>query len=77
MKILKIIFKSNKLSVPPPPILMLIKNVIVYVYDVINPYFQAPGQCLCKNKTTGRQCKRCVDGYYNLTAENPQGCLGE
>ncbi|CAB4036359.1 Hypothetical predicted protein, partial [Paramuricea clavata] len=33
------------------------------------------GQCLCKNKTTGRQCDRCVDGYYNLTADNPQGCL--
>ncbi|XP_028399262.1 laminin subunit gamma-1-like [Dendronephthya gigantea] len=35
----------------------------------------SPGQCLCKNKTTGRRCDLCVDGYYNLTAENPRGCL--
>ena len=37
---------------------------------------QDPGDCLCKNKTTGRRCDRCQDGYYNLTAENPEGCQG-
>lgn len=33
-----------------------------------------PGDCLCKNKTTGRRCDHCQDGYYNLTAENLEGC---
>ena len=33
------------------------------------------GQCPCKRYTTGRQCNRCTDGYYFLTAGNPDGCI--
>lgn len=35
------------------------------------------GDCLCKNMTTGRRCDQCVLGYFNLSADNPEGCQGE
>ncbi|XP_048258912.1 usherin-like [Haliotis rufescens] len=33
------------------------------------------GQCSCKVLVEGRQCDRCKQGYYNLRADNPAGCL--
>lgn len=35
-----------------------------------------PGDCYCKPNVMGRQCDMCRPGYYNLTAENPDGCKG-
>jgi len=32
------------------------------------------GQCPCKSLVTGRRCDVCIDGYFNLTANNPDGC---
>lgn len=32
------------------------------------------GQCICKNYVQGRRCDTCIDGYWNLKAENPGGC---
>ena len=32
------------------------------------------GQCNCKSFVTGRRCDECLDGYYNLTSSNPDGC---
>ncbi|XP_019643138.1 PREDICTED: laminin subunit beta-1-like [Branchiostoma belcheri] len=32
------------------------------------------GQCTCKDRVTGRTCDTCKDGFWNLTADNPQGC---
>lgn len=32
------------------------------------------GQCSCKTFTTGRSCSECADGYFNLSATNPEGC---
>ena len=37
----------------------------------------AAGQCSCKSNVTGLQCSQCVDGHWNLTADNEQGCQGE
>ncbi|XP_022095830.1 laminin subunit alpha-like [Acanthaster planci] len=34
----------------------------------------ATGQCPCKNFTIGRRCNQCMDGYYGLAADNPEGC---
>ncbi|XP_029199679.2 laminin subunit alpha-like [Acropora millepora] len=34
-----------------------------------------PGDCYCKMFVQGRQCDRCIAGYYRLAAENPHGCL--
>lgn len=33
------------------------------------------GQCSCKIYAAGRQCDKCKDGYYHLTAANPEGCV--
>ena len=32
------------------------------------------GQCTCKTFATGRTCSECADGYFNLSATNPEGC---
>ena len=32
------------------------------------------GQCNCKLLTAGRTCDHCIDGFYNLSASNPDGC---
>ena len=32
------------------------------------------GQCMCKSLVTGRRCDMCNDGFFNLTADNPDGC---
>ncbi|XP_071844628.1 laminin subunit alpha-2-like isoform X3 [Apostichopus japonicus] len=32
------------------------------------------GQCPCKMATTNRECDLCLAGYFNLSAENPNGC---
>ena len=36
----------------------------------------ATGQCFCKDNVFGRRCDECKDTYWNLTPDNPQGCLG-
>ena len=33
------------------------------------------GQCDCKVNTVGRQCNMCKDGFYNLSASHPNGCI--
>lgn len=33
------------------------------------------GQCDCKEFVTGRRCDQCLNGYYNLTASNSNGCI--
>ncbi|XP_059144333.1 laminin subunit alpha-like [Physella acuta] len=33
------------------------------------------GQCECKPRVGGRDCNRCLDGYYNLQENNPFGCV--
>ncbi|XP_065186416.1 laminin subunit alpha-2-like [Sycon ciliatum] len=33
------------------------------------------GQCLCKANVHQRMCDQCMDGFFNLTADNPLGCL--
>ncbi|XP_026709927.1 laminin subunit gamma-2 [Athene cunicularia] len=32
------------------------------------------GRCVCKASTTGEQCERCKQSFYNLDARNPAGC---
>ncbi|XP_062437141.1 laminin subunit gamma-2 isoform X3 [Rhea pennata] len=32
------------------------------------------GRCVCKASTTGEQCDRCKQNFYNLDARNPMGC---
>ena len=32
------------------------------------------GECSCKEFVTGRRCDQCLEGYFNLTVLNPQGC---
>ncbi|XP_078499294.1 laminin subunit gamma-2 [Lissotriton helveticus] len=34
----------------------------------------ATGRCVCKTSVTGDRCDRCKPGYYNLNAQNPEGC---
>ena len=34
------------------------------------------GQCHCKTYVDGQRCDRCKNGYWNFTAENPDGCQG-
>lgn len=33
------------------------------------------GNCVCKSLVTGRRCNACRDGFFNLTADNPDGCV--
>ena len=35
------------------------------------------GQCHCKNYVGGQRCDRCLNGFWNFTRENPNGCQGE
>ena len=35
-----------------------------------------PGDCYCKANVMGAKCDMCKMGYYNLSAENPDGCEG-
>ena len=35
-----------------------------------------PGDCYCKANVMGKQCNMCMPGYYNLSAQNPDGCQG-
>ncbi|XP_052780094.1 laminin subunit beta-1-like [Mya arenaria] len=32
------------------------------------------GRCNCKTYVTGRRCDSCIDGYWNLLDDNPNGC---
>ena len=34
------------------------------------------GKCHCKKFTDGPRCDQCTNGYWNFTAENPDGCQG-
>lgn len=34
------------------------------------------GQCFCKPLVMGQACDQCIFGYFNLSAENPNGCVG-
>ena len=34
------------------------------------------GRCHCKKFTDGPRCDQCLNGYWNFTAENPDGCQG-
>ena len=34
------------------------------------------GKCHCKTFTDGPRCAECKNGYWNFTAENPDGCQG-
>lgn len=34
------------------------------------------GQCECKTNVMGRRCDECLDTFWNLTRENPDGCIG-
>lgn len=35
------------------------------------------GQCICKENVDGQRCDRCKYGFFNLRAENPDGCQGK
>ena len=32
------------------------------------------GRCICKRFVSGRRCDTCQVGYWNLRADNPEGC---
>ena len=34
------------------------------------------GKCHCKKFTGGDRCDQCLNGYWNFTAENEDGCQG-
>ncbi|CAH1775237.1 unnamed protein product [Owenia fusiformis] len=33
------------------------------------------GLCTCKANTEGKKCGHCKEGYYNIAANNPEGCM--
>lgn len=35
------------------------------------------GSCACRAYVEGPACDRCKPGYWNLTPENPYGCLSK
>ena len=35
------------------------------------------GRCMCKRLVVGRRCDTCMDGYWNMRADNPDGCEGQ
>ena len=34
------------------------------------------GRCICKRYVDGPRCDMCKNGYWNLLADNPEGCEG-
>ena len=36
--------------------------------------FMVDGQCNCKSKVQSRRCNQCIDGCFNLTRNNVDGC---
>ncbi|XP_063445068.1 laminin subunit beta-1-like [Mytilus trossulus] len=43
--------------------------------DHTDPYFGLEaGRCRCKAKVEGKRCDSCVDGYWMLSEDNPDGC---
>ena len=57
--------------------LALCLNEMYYILIKTCIFFQKPGDCFCKANVTYSKCDRCKPGFYNLTAENPDGCLGK
>lgn len=63
---------------------MLLKKKILYFSDCqcskagtlagVNKCDMSTGQCVCKPDVGGRDCDRCLDGFYNLQESNPYGC---
>ena len=41
---------------------------------VFGDCLQESGDCNCKSNVTGSKCDQCRPGYYNLSADNPDGC---
>ncbi len=37
---------------------------------------EVAGQCHCKDNVGGQRCDRCLNGFWNFTKENPDGCQG-
>ena len=35
------------------------------------------GDCFCKSRVVGRTCNQCIQGFFNLSSENPNGCQGK
>jgi coxsackievirus/adenovirus receptor len=35
------------------------------------------GQCHCKTYVGSIRCDRCLNGFWNFTLDNPDGCQGE
>ena len=35
------------------------------------------GMCHCKENIDGPRCDKCINGYWNFTAENELGCQGK
>ena len=35
------------------------------------------GRCICKRFVEGPRCDMCMNGYWNLRTENPEGCEGK
>jgi hypothetical protein len=34
------------------------------------------GRCICKTYVDGRRCDQCMEGYWNMQDDNPDGCEG-
>ena len=34
------------------------------------------GQCHCKKFVEVPRCDKCINGYWNFSEENPDGCIG-
>ena len=37
----------------------------------------ASGACSCKMNVGGAKCSECLEGFFNFSAANPDGCQGE
>lgn len=40
-------------------------------------YCDILGQCYCKANVEGRECSTCINGTYNLSSSDPNGCQGK